>query len=439
MLRIAGRSADDLLTRTVRDITHEEDRDAGAAYLEVLNAGGADSCVMEKRLVRPDGSFVWTETALSCLRRDDGAVASFIAVINDISDRKLAEERQLTMMRELAHRGKNLLAVVQSVAQRSLTEGRPPSEARAAFQGRLQALAATYGVLTNEGFDGAQLETVLHGELAAFGARAHVEGPNFVLTVKAAQTFGLIVHELATNAAKYGALSRDSGTLNVIWAIHETEAGPRLTFTWREKGGPACGPPERAGFGSMILSRIAAAEFDCQPELTYGPDGFHYRFEAPCDRIGFVAPVSPVRRNLKCDIMRAFYDQWARLRGPQGELPQLAHFDWSKFAATGALTLASILPNGGLRFAEIGRALAVELGAREGGGLEGEDLARIYRRCAEKAEPCHEHLRFDFGDGDPLTFERLLVPFSTTGGGATTHVVGLALYDGHTRRRAIGG
>jgi hypothetical protein len=117
-------------------------------------------------------------------------------------------------------------------------------------------------------------------------------------------------------------------------------------------------------------------------------------------------------------------------------LPQLAHFDWSKFAATGAMTLASISPNGGVRFAEIGHALAAELGAREAPeALDGEDVARAYRRCAEKAEPCHEHLRFDFGDGDPLTFERLLVPFSATGNGRTTHVVGLSIYDGQTRPR----
>jgi hypothetical protein len=230
------------------------------------------------------------------------------------------------------------------------------------------------------------------------------------------------------------------GTVGVSWTVEETEAGARLAFDWREAGGPPCAEPARSGFGAMILSRIAGAEFDCQPELDYAPEGFHYRLEAPCARIGLVAPVSPVRRKLKCDMMCELYDQWARLRGPQGELPQLAHFDWSRFAATGGLTLASILPNGAVRFAEIGRALVAELGAGQGSedlsaGLAGEDIANIYRRCAEQAEPSHEYLRFDFGDGDPLTFERLLLPLSATGGDLATHVVGLALYEGHARSR----
>jgi len=440
LARIAGRTEADLLSKTVRDITHEEDIDADAAYLEVLHAGGAESCVMEKRLIRPDGASVWTETALSCLRGQGGAVASLIAVVNDISDRKLAEARQMTMMRELAHRGKNLLAVVQSVAQRSLADARPLPEAREALDGRLRALAATYGVLTDESFDGAPLEVVLGGELAAFGARAHVEGPNFVLTVKAAQTFGLIAHELATNAAKYGALSNAQGSLEVRWAVEPGENGAQLVFDWRERGGPPCCPPARKGFGAMILSRIAAAEFDCQPELSYASEGFRYRLAAPCERIGVVAPVSPVRRKLKSDATRALYDQWSRLRGPIGELPKLAHFDWSRFAATGVLTLASVLANGEIRFAEIGRALVAELeAARAPAALDGEELVRVYRRCAEKADACHEYLRFDFGDGDPLSFERLLVPFSATGGGKTTHVVGLALFDGSARARQSSG
>ncbi|MBB4198779.1 PAS domain S-box-containing protein [Rhodoblastus sphagnicola] len=425
MLRIAGRSAEDLLSKTMRDITHEDDIDADAAYLEILQAGGADCRTMEKRLIRPDGSLVWTETALSRLSGEDGSAVGFIAVVSDISERKRAEERQATLMRELAHRGKNLLAVVQSVAQRSLADdGRSLPEARAAFLGRLQALAATYGALTDEGFGGAQLDAVLNGALAAFAARAEVEGPNFVLTVKAAQTFGLIAHELATNAAKYGALTRAEGGVRVTWEIRETDAGARLVFDWRERGGPVCAPPGRTGFGATILSRIAAAEFDCLPELTYAPEGFHYRFEAACDRIGMVAPISPVRRALKSEIIRSFFDQWARLRGPHGELPQLAHFDWGKFAATGALTLASILPDGEPRFAAIGRVAACE--------PEDEDLARACRLCAERAEPRHDFSRVQPGDGDPLGVERLLLPFSAIGG-KTTHVVGLCLDEARWR------
>ncbi|PPQ40276.1 hypothetical protein CH337_12410 [Rhodoblastus acidophilus] len=416
LLRIVGRSAEELLANApLGALTHPDDIDAASACLEMLRAGVVDRCTMETRLVRSDGVAVWTETALSCLRADDGALAGLIAVIADISDRKRAEERQWAMMRELEHRGKNLLAVVQSIAQRSLADGRSLAEARAAFLGRLQALAATYGALIDEGFGGARLDRLVNTALAAF-PHAEVEGPSFVLTVKAAQTFGLIVHELTTNAAKFGALSRPDGALRVTWDVRKTAEGAKFAFDWRERyESPA--PPGETGFGATILSRIAAAEFACEPELVHAPDGFHYRFEAPLDRLGGLVPVAPLRRALASEALGAFYDQWARLRGPRGELPQLSQFDWSRFVAVGALTLASVQPKGGLSLAQIGRAAPPE--------LQGEDPT-AFRCCAEDAAPRHDRLRFDFGDGAPLGAERLLLPFSATGA-AATHVLGLSI------------
>ena len=192
--------------------------------------------MIEKRLLRADGGFVWTATSLSCVRAPDASVDYFIAVVEDISERKLAEERQRTMMHELSHRGKNLLAVIQTIAHRSLNDDRSIRKSRDAFLGRICALSATYGVLSDEGFEGAHLETVLGNELAPFGARARLEGPEVVLTVKAAQTFGLIAHELATNAAKYGALSVSDGVLDVNWDITGEAGGRKLAFDWREFG-----------------------------------------------------------------------------------------------------------------------------------------------------------------------------------------------------------
>jgi PAS domain S-box-containing protein len=437
LLRIVGRSEEDLLSRTTRDITHVEDRDAEAAHFEVLRSGGADACMIEKRLLRGDGGFVWTATSLSCVRAPDNSVDYFLAVVEDISERKLAEERQRTMMRELSHRGKNLLAVIQTIAHRSLTGDRPIDEIRAAFLGRICALAATYGLLSDEGFEGAHLETVLGNELAPFGARAQLEGPDVILTVKAAQTFGLIAHELATNAAKYGALSAPDGLLRVNWDIKGEAGGRKLVFEWRESGGPPCKAPSQSGFGTIILTRVAGAEFACSPQINFAEEGLRYWFEAPLERIGAAMAVTPVRRNLKNELICSFYDQWGRLRGPAGDLPRLAGFDWSKFASTGALTFAAIGPGDQVRFIEVGRGLAEELGRPlsegvvVGGDTEGMDEA--YRRCARKAEPTHEFLRFDFGDGEPLTFERLLAPFCANGGQTATHVVGIAIFDGATR------
>ncbi|MFL5257911.1 MAG: hypothetical protein ACJ8AI_34530 [Rhodopila sp.] len=155
-------------------------------------------------------------------------------------------------------------------------------------------------------------------------------------------------------------------------------------------------------------------------------------------RLGSVHDESPVRRRLKSPTVCSLYDAWVRYRDSAGTLPQLAGFDWGRFAATGALTIAVVEANeGSLHFVQVGRALVDELGhpLRDQDVVADDEtsIAEAYRRCGRQGEPTHELLRFDFGDGDPLTFERLLVPFSATGGRTVTHIVGIAVYEGHTR------
>jgi PAS domain S-box-containing protein len=435
--RILARPREELLELSMSQVTHPEDVDADAAHAEVLRVGAAETCTVEKRLLRPDGSSVWVTMNLSCVRKPGHSVDYFVAVINDISERQRAEERQNTLMQELAHRGKNLLAVVQSLANRSLSGDRTLPEAREAFGGRLKALASTYGVLTNEAFDGAPIDVVLNNEIGAFGVRAQMEGPSVILTVRAAQTFGLVAHELATNAAKYGALSSAQGHLRVNWDVIDTPEGPFLDFEWLEGGGPPARKSRCVGFGSTLLSRVAGSEFNCEPQLEYRAEGFRYGFRARLEPLGAVLAISPVRRKLHNEIACSLYDNWARQRGPGGSLPHFGSFDWTKFAATGALTIAKFEVGGALRFVEVGRLLLGELGRSLGDqDISGEDptsMVEVYKRCAQKGEPCHELLRFDFGDDEPLSFERLLVPFSANGSTIVTHVVGVAIYDGQTR------
>ena len=149
LLRIVGRTVQDLQSRTTRDITHVEDRDAEAAHFEVLRSGRANACIIERRLMRGDGSFIWTAMSLSCVRAPDRSVDYFLAVVEDISERKLAEERQRTMMRELSHREKTCWRSSRP-SRTSLTGDRPIEEMRDAFIGRICALSATYGLLSDE-------------------------------------------------------------------------------------------------------------------------------------------------------------------------------------------------------------------------------------------------------------------------------------------------
>lgn len=134
--------------------------------------------------------------------------------------------------------------------------------------------------------------------------------------------------------------------------------------------------------------------------------------------------------------MRTFFDVWAGQLGQDGQLPQFERFDRKRFEAMGGLTVASISDNGDVRFVEVGRALTERLGRlisqEDVATDEPDSLADAYRRCARGGVPCYEHLRFDFGDDNVVTFERLLVPFSR-GGPRVTHIAGLVVYSGRTR------
>jgi hypothetical protein len=217
---------------------------------------------------------------------------------------------------------------------------------------------------------------------------------NAGLTVKAAQTFALAAHELMTNAAKYGALSVAGGRLHVSWNVEDSRDERRFRFSWREEGGPKVVAPTRQGFGSTLISRVLGAEFKCAPKLEYCEAGFSYCFEAPLARLGDLQFDSPVRRKLKSEIVSSLYDTWARQRGAGGVLPSLDGFEWSRFAATGALTIASIEEGDSVRFVQVGRALTELLGrSLEDRDIAGEDansLAEAYRRCAGAGKPCHE-------------------------------------------------
>jgi PAS domain S-box-containing protein len=389
----------------------------------------------EFRYRRADGKPVHVLAATAPLKNRDGIVTGALGGFLDLSERRRAEERQHALMLELAHRNKNLLAVIQSIANRTLSSAASLDDAKTAFSGRLHALSRAYGSLTDEAFEGALIHDIVSGELAPFGGRAHTAGPQIMLNAKAAQTFALVLHELSTNATKYGALSVNEGHVEVFWATEACNEGRQFEFAWAEIGGPAVEPPLKRGFGTALISTVAGAEFNCLPVLIYDEGGFRYRFETPLANLGMAIEESPVRKKLKSEILCALYDAWASLRGPGGQLPNFARFDQARFEASGGLIIAQIGRDGSLEFLALRPALVERLGGNldpsDFASGESDRMAEAYRRCARSAEPCYEHARFDFGDGEPVTFERLLVPFSS-GGARVTHLAGIAVFSGQT-------
>jgi PAS domain S-box-containing protein len=238
---------------------------------------------LEVRLRRLDKEHErWVSYNGTAVRDPDGSVALAILTMRDITARKKAEERQALLLAELSHRVKNTLAVVQGIAARSLAADRPPAEGRDAFTKRLRALARAHSLLTATEWRGASLRAVVESELQPYGERAVLSGPELMLEPKAALTLALALHELATNAAKHGALSAPEGRVEVAWSVEHSPAhAPELRLTWREHDGPPVRPPARRGFGSALVEQGLRHDLDGTAVMEFRPDGLACELTVP--------------------------------------------------------------------------------------------------------------------------------------------------------------
>ena len=196
-------------------------------------------------------------------------------------DRHRATERQKLIVGEMQHRLKNLFAAVLSIASQTSHSGVTTSEFLKAFEGRVLALANAHDLLTRD--ESADLAELTRRIVAPFGGEESVEimGQPFKVAPSAVVPFSLVLHELATNAAKYGALSSSEGRARVSWKSYRGENGERrFKFKWEETGGPLVSPPRRSGFGTLLMKR-AFADVEGQSRLTHAPEGLRFRIDAP--------------------------------------------------------------------------------------------------------------------------------------------------------------
>jgi len=181
---------------------------------------------------------------------------------------------------------KNTMAIVQSLSAQTLRADRPTAEAREDFDGRLMALAGAHVLMTEAEWRSAPLRELVERTIEPFAsgdgaARFSVTGPQATMPPKSAVAFALAVHELCTNAAKYGALSAETGHVSIDWTLAATAEGPRLRLTWRETGGPPVAEPARRGFGSRLLERGLSAELKGEVRLSFPPEGLVCTIDAP--------------------------------------------------------------------------------------------------------------------------------------------------------------
>jgi two-component sensor histidine kinase/CheY-like chemotaxis protein len=202
----------------------------------------------------------------------------------EVHERKLAEERLTILVQELAHRVKNLLSVFQSITSRTLTGTRSVEEAREMLIGRLQSLGHAHELLTETSWMEADLKDIVQAEIAGFTERVRFSGPAVSLSPSGVQTFALIVHELSTNAAKYGALSSSSGEVVVDWQLGGTGDGRYMEFSWREKGGPQVVPATHEGFGLSLINAMGS-NASSRPSIEFAPEGFRCTLRVPLETI----------------------------------------------------------------------------------------------------------------------------------------------------------
>jgi two-component sensor histidine kinase len=200
----------------------------------------------------------------------------------DISERKRGEEQRKLLVRELNHRVKNTLAVVQAIASQTLRNAVSLTDAQAALSSRLISLAKAHDILTHENWSGADLRELLNSTIASQVAldRFLITGEPVRVTPSLALALALGVHELTTNAIKYGALSNDSGTVLISWATYRLDDRQRIKIEWIERGGPAVEPPRRKGFGTRMIERILDSELAGSVEFKFDRVGITCIFEA---------------------------------------------------------------------------------------------------------------------------------------------------------------
>jgi PAS domain S-box-containing protein len=273
---MVGRSADLIFT--------PEDRAAGSPDIERRTADVTGRASDERWHMRRDGTRFWGSGSLTPMR--NGPLSGYLKIMRDATAVRQAEDRQRLLLAELQHRVRNILAVVRSLSARSVETSGSLEDFASHFDGRLGALARTQSIFARTGEVAVDLDELVRDELVSIGAgsskQVKVSGPPVQLGQHAGETLALALHELATNAVKYGALARPAGKISVSWRAFTTSAGPRLSLEWRESGVPAIeAEPERMGFGRELIERGLPYELGAATSLAFEPGGVRAVIELP--------------------------------------------------------------------------------------------------------------------------------------------------------------
>ena len=292
--RMTGYTSDEVVGRSPRLLQGPNTDRAQLARMRAVLATG-QPFQGEAVNYRKDGSEYVVEWLITPVRDEDGRIAHWISAQRDVTERRRAEGIQQRLLDEVNHRVNNTLAAVQSMALQTLQSAPCAEDTRAAFLGRLFALARVHDLLARAHWTGALLGGLAEAQLAHHRGREperiEASGPELLLRPGAAVALGLALHELAANAAAHGALSAPGGRVRLDWAVRPTGAGERLWVRWMESGGPPIqGPPARRGFGARLIERGLARELRAEARLAFEPTGLRCGIDAPLEAVAAAVP-----------------------------------------------------------------------------------------------------------------------------------------------------
>jgi PAS domain S-box-containing protein len=276
---IVGWPREALLRMRPADLTHPDDQPWDGPKVAAFLRGEVENYSAEKRIVRKNGETVWVRINCSLVRDSDGQPLHSVGVLDDISSRKKHEAQIELLMREVNHRSKNLLAVVQAIARH--TAWNDPAEFMERFSERLRALSANQDLLIQNDWKGIDLDELARTQIShlpdTIGSQVIINGPSVRLSPAAAQSIGLALHELANNAVKHGALRNNTGAVTLEWAVdHES-----LRIDWIETGGLPVQPAKRRGFGSVIIAQMTKNTLEGTVDLQHLPEGTRWHLICP--------------------------------------------------------------------------------------------------------------------------------------------------------------
>lgn len=288
--QIVGRPARELYRMRVQELIHPDDVGKNIQLVRALLVQHSHFEI-EVRFVLPDGSVVWTSNSVTAMLDSDGRPQHMISAVLDTTQQKLAMLHVELMLDELNHRVKNTLATVQAIAQQTLARAPDLAAFRVAFEARLLALSKTHNLLAADAWTGARVADIVAGELEPFQREDHgsdrvrIAGAEVLLSPKRALALSMAIHELATNASKYGALSAPQGRVDVHWAVELRGEQRWLRLHWSESGGPEVAVPVHQGFGTRLITEGLAFELNGDATIEYRKSGVSCVINVPLSEV----------------------------------------------------------------------------------------------------------------------------------------------------------